>query len=106
MSRGPYKLVKEPVKWKRTRRSRHSVAPEKLQLECAREGCDKQTSYPIPPDWRNMIVFWSPYPETDKTIVEICCAPTCDRDAVLCPEHAQELEAGLKDIGRVSLIPH
>jgi hypothetical protein len=59
----------------------------------------------MPPDWRSMVVWWSPYSEPDKTLEKICRSTTCDRDAVLCPTHAHELEAMLKDIGRWAARP-
>jgi hypothetical protein len=51
------------------------------------------------------VVWWSPYSEPDKTLEKICRSTTCDRDAVLCPTHAHELEPMLKDIGRWAARP-
>jgi hypothetical protein len=51
-------------------------------------------------DWRSLLVYWDPYPDVNKTLGQIATSTTCDRDAVLCPEHARMLEASLKDIAR------
>ena len=53
-----------------------------------------------PPDWHNLIVYWSPFPDVKKTLAEIVTGPACYRDAVLCPEHAKALDGLLTDIGR------
>ena len=53
-----------------------------------------------PPDWHNLIVYWSPFPDVKKTLAEIVTGPACYRDAVLCPEHAKALDGLLKDIGQ------
>ena len=84
---------------------RRTLSPEefkKMQVQCIWEGCDR--SIPLtemrPPDWHNLIVYWAPYPEPKKTLEEVCTGPACYRDAVLCPEHAKELDGLLKDIGQ------
>ncbi len=78
------------------------VKPGNIQgMACAWEGCEASfDEYPMPPDWRSLLVYWNPYPAVDKTLLEIARLTTCDRDAALCPQHAQMLEASLKDIGR------
>ncbi len=53
-----------------------------------------------PPDWHNLLVYWSPFPDAKKTLGEIVTGPSCYRDAVLCPEHSKALDGLLKDIGR------
>jgi len=75
---------------------------EKMQVECIWEGCDRSISFTEmrPPDWRNLIVYWCPFPDAKKTLGEIVTGPSCYRDAVLCPEHAKALDGLLKDIGR------
>ena len=67
---------------------------------CAWEGCEVSFEEPMPPDWRSLLVYWDPYPDVNKTLGQIATSTTCDRDAVLCPEHARMLEASLKDIAR------
>ncbi len=77
------------------------VPPEDLAGPmCAWEGCKETFAYPMPPDWRNMLVWWSPDLDVSATIEKVACTTTCDRDAALCPTHARELEGLLKDIGR------
>ncbi len=75
---------------------------KKMQVACIWEGCDR--SIPItemrPPDWHNLLVYWSPYPDPKKTLEEVCTGPSCYCDAVLCPEHAKALDGLLKDIGQ------
>ena len=67
---------------------------------CAWEGCEASFEYPMPPDWRSLLVYWYPYPAVDKTLPEIARSTTCDRDAALCPQHARMLEESPQDIGR------
>ena len=66
---------------------------------CARDGCTNTFKDEKPAGWVNLLVWWSPWPEPELTVAEVACGPLCKRDAVLCPEHAAELEAMLKDIG-------
>ena len=75
---------------------------EKMRVACIWEGCDRSISHSEmrPPDWHNLLVYWSPYPDAKKTLEEVCTGPSCYRDAVLCPEHAKTLDGLLKDIGR------
>ena len=68
---------------------------------CAWDGCIATFEKMMPPDWRMLLVYWSPLPEGDKTLLEIALGGNCDRDASLCPEHARELDGLLKDIGRL-----
>lgn len=65
-------------------------------MECAWNECPAYYKGPMPQGWRNLLVFWSHNP-----IARITDIPggTWDRDAVLCPQHAQELDALLKNIG-------
>ncbi len=84
---------------------RRTLSPDdikKMRVECVWEGCDQ--SIPMaemrPPDWHNLLVYWSPYPDPKKTLAEVCSGPSCYRDAVLCPEHSKELDGLLKDIGQ------
>ena len=67
---------------------------------CAWEACEASFEEPMPPDWHSLLVYWDPYPDVNKTLGQIATSTTCDRDAVLCPEHARMLEASLKDIAR------
>ncbi len=75
---------------------------EKMRVACIWAGCDRSISHTEmrPPDWHNLLVYWSPFPDPKKTLREICTGPSCYRDAVLCPEHAKALDGLLKDIGR------
>lgn len=63
---------------------------------CAWNGCAAHYSGPMPDGWRNLLVFWSSGPITRITDIP---GDTWDRDGVLCPQHAQELDGLLKDIG-------
>ena len=69
---------------------------------CAWAECDRHISSTEmqPPDWHNLIVYWSPFPDPKKTMGEIAAGPSCYRDAILCPEHAKELDGLLKNIGQ------
>ncbi len=75
---------------------------DKMQVECIWKGCDRSISLTEtrPPDWHNLLVYWSPYLDVKKTLEEVCTGPSCYRDAVLCPEHAKALDGLLKDIGQ------
>ncbi len=75
---------------------------EKMRIACIWEGCDRSISHTEmrPPDWHNLIVYWSPFPDVKKTLAEIVTGSACYRDAVLCPEHAKALDGLLKDLGR------
>jgi len=75
---------------------------KKMRVECIWEGCDRSTPMAEmrPPDWHNLIVYWSPFPDPKKTMGEIAAGPSCYRDAILCPEHAKELDGLLKNIGQ------
>ena len=75
---------------------------EKMQVACIWKGCDRSISFTEmrPPDWHNLIVYWSPFPDVKKTLEEVCAGPSCYRDAVLCPEHAKALDGLFKDIGQ------
>ena len=66
--------------------------------KCAWDGCSETIEGPLPPEWRNLMVFWSPHP-TDSTLVQVSTSGFCDRDAVLCPKHWDELDGMLVDIG-------
>ncbi len=75
---------------------------ENMRTACAWDECDQSIPYAEmqPPDWHNLLVYWSPYPDPKKTLGEVCSGPSCYRDAVLCPEHAKTLDGLLKNIGR------
>ena len=74
----------------------------KMRVACAWDKCTRSTPSEEmrPPDWHNLIVYWSPFPDPKKTLGEIVTGPSCYRDAVLCPEHAKALDGLLKDIGQ------
>ncbi len=84
---------------------RRSLSPDDIKdmrVGCIWEGCDRSTpdAEMRPPDWHNLLVYWSPFPDPNKTLGEIVTGPSCYRDAVLCPEHAKALDGLLKDIGQ------
>ncbi len=93
---------KKPKVWQMERRLISPEDVEKMEMECAWNGCERTTSMgePTPPDWQNLILYWSPHPQLDATLLEVCSGPFCYRDAALCGEHAKELDSLLKDIGR------
>lgn len=64
---------------------------------CAWEDCDETYDGNMPNGWRRLLVFWS-----QGIILDVREIPqdTWDRDGVLCPEHARELESQLKDLAR------
>lgn len=72
-----------------------TIGPEEAQtildrpLACAWGGCAAHFKGPMPYGWRNLLVFWSRGP-----IMQITDIPggTWDRDGVLCPQHAQDLD--------------
>ena len=72
---------------------------EAMGRECAWQGCDNRFLGEMPIGWINLLTWWSPWPEPELTIAEVAFEPACQRDAALCPAHAAELEAQLKDIG-------
>jgi hypothetical protein len=65
---------------------------------CAWRGCTNSCKGETPAGWVNLSTWWS-WPEPDATIAEAASSPFCKRDAVLCPQHAAELERLLKNIG-------
>ena len=78
---------------------RRTVTPEmarekiaKWPRHCAWKGCAAAADGELPPDWLNLITYWSPWAQPHLTMVEATKAPYCMRDAVLCGEHARELE--------------
>ena len=75
---------------------------EKMRVACIWDDCDRSipSTEMQPPDWHNLLVYWSPYPDAKKTLGDIVMGPSCYRDAVLCPEHAKTLDGLLKDIGQ------
>ena len=72
---------------------------DEMGCVCAREGCSATFKETMPPDWRNLLIWWSPKPINAK-MFEIASGGFCDRDAVLCPEHFNELDGMLKDLAR------
>jgi hypothetical protein len=72
---------------------------EGMRVGCAREGCSNCYEGRQPTGWVNLLVYSSTWPQYDRTLGEISESPCCQRDTVLCPEHALELECMLIDIG-------
>jgi hypothetical protein len=65
---------------------------------CAWQGCEKTYEGGAMPDgWRTLLMFWSRFPVS--AIADIP-SETWDRDGVLCPHHARELDGLLKSTGR------
>jgi hypothetical protein len=58
---------------------------------CCWLGCEAKYEGDQPPNWRHLLIFWSPRP--------VRAFAEWDRDGVLCPQHAAELEAVLKLAG-------
>jgi len=81
-----------------------NIRREKLSKagrRCAWKGCGERVDAEaeLPPGWLWLITYWSPWPETDKTLLEVVMGSFCKRDAVICSWHAKELERLLEDIG-------
>jgi hypothetical protein len=73
-------------------------------MMCAWAGCtaDYEITGHLPEGWHSMIVFHnetSPIEITEYGPALVLEDMKMTRDAVLCPEHAAELESLLKDIG-------
>ncbi|HTO84284.1 MAG TPA: hypothetical protein VMQ73_18815 [Methylomirabilota bacterium] len=62
---------------------------------CAWRGCTATFQGDMPLGWWTMLAFWSAEP-----IADLRSVANWKRDAVLCPEHARELDGQLKDIGQ------
>jgi hypothetical protein len=60
---------------------------------CIWGDCTNVCKGDLPPDWVNLLVYWSPQARPDLTLGQIATSPFCTRDAVLCGQHARELEA-------------
>lgn len=72
---------------------------EERGLQCAWNGCKEFYRGEMPPDWRCLLLFWAPGAVT--SIKEISRYRKWDRDAVLCPKHADQLHNHLlMDIGQ------
>ncbi len=93
---------KRAKQWVSEQRTMSPDDLKKMRVACIWEGCDRSTpdAEMRPPDWHNLIVYWSPFPDPKKTMGDIVAGPSCYRDAILCPEHAKELDGFLKDIGQ------
>ena len=66
---------------------------------CAWDGC-KETfrGDTMPKGWRSLQLFWAPFGVTN--LMELSKPSNIwDRDCVLCPGHARQLDGLLKDIG-------
>ena len=64
---------------------------------CCWQGCEETYDGEQPGYWRHLLIFWAPQPV--RAFADIADA-TWDRDGVLCPQHAAEVEAVLKIVGR------
>ncbi len=93
---------KRAKQWVSEQRTMSPDDLKKMRVACAWDGCTRSlpSAEMQPPDWHNLIVYWSPFPDAKKTLGEIVTGPACYRDAILCPEHAKALDGLLKDIGR------
>jgi hypothetical protein len=63
---------------------------------CAWDVCENYCDGDLPPDWANLLTWWSPQPV--MKVEDIVLGPFCTRDAVLCGQHARELESLLKTL--------
>jgi hypothetical protein len=63
---------------------------------CAWAGCSNVCEGDLSLDWVNVLTWW--WPQPTLTIEETVFGPTCTRDAVLCGQHARELESLLTPI--------
>ena len=66
---------------------------------CIWEGCDATFNDKLPAGWVWLITYWSPWPEGDRTVAEVCCDPFSKQDGALCSAHTEKLGTLLKDIG-------
>jgi hypothetical protein len=72
----------------------------KLKQVCAWKGCTEMCDLDnLPDDWRWVLVYWSPFPETDRTMGDIAFSPDCERDCALCGKHSQQLDTMLEGLG-------
>jgi hypothetical protein len=69
---------------------------------CAWDGCQETFKGDMPRGWRWMYSYWSPQPHINFAAIP---AEDMDRDAVLCPCHAQELESKLWPLCRLGSMP-
>ena len=72
---------------------------EKLGFGCAYAGCANHYYGKMPKDWV-CLIMWEGGPRTHASVAEVTLSPDCWRDACLCPEHAQEIDGLMCDIGR------
>ena len=70
-----------------------------IRRMCCWQGCEATYQGDQPADWRHLLMFWSPRPV--GAFVDIPDA-TWDRDGVLCPQHAAELEGVAESRGRAT----
>jgi hypothetical protein len=66
-----------------------------MRYLCAWRGCRHTFDDVMPRQWTWLVTWWSARPVGN---IDFRTQPVI-RDAVLCPEHTQALEAQLKDIG-------
>lgn len=70
----------------------------KLQHRCAWKGCTATSPLDeLPRDWRWLLVYWD---RSEGNPNPFRGGVRLDRDAVLCPEHARQLDGLLEDIGQ------
>jgi hypothetical protein len=63
---------------------------------CCWQGCEATYDGEQPASWRHLLIFWAAHPV--RAFADIP-EETWDRDGVLCPQHAAEVEAVLKIVG-------
>ena len=68
------------------------------QMTCLLRGCERtfELERGMPEGWVNLITYWSPRPDPSAKLIDVCNSPHLGYDAVLCPEHAQELAGMMK----------
>ncbi len=67
---------------------------------CAWADCEATFEGYMPKGWRWLMVYWWARPPANQKLWKIAMSSDCDRDAVLCPDHALQLESQLKNIRR------
>ncbi len=65
---------------------------------CIWVDCNARFDGDLPVGWRWLLLWHEPTAAADMTLAEVTLMPTCDRDAVLCPEHVEALQSSLKSL--------
>ncbi len=65
---------------------------------CIWADCPARFDGDLPAGWRRLLLWYEPTAASDMTLAEVTLMPTCDRDAVLCPEHFEALQSSLRPL--------